>query len=112
MPVRFNDYPVIHEDLSESKNFIFFVSSYIALLFDKPKSIFSDLYLLFILSQIPLLIFQKDNIFDKNGIIYELHEFFNAYIFFGNIPSIVDVGLAQEKGLSLLENTMYPSAGK
>lgn len=41
--------------------------------------------------------------FDKNGERYELREVFDAYMRFGGMPGIADVGLEQEKALMLLE---------
>lgn len=41
--------------------------------------------------------------FDKNGEHYEIREVFDAYMRFGGMPGIVDVGLDQEKALILLE---------
>ena len=41
--------------------------------------------------------------FDKNGEHYELKEIFDAYMRFGGMPGIADVGLDQEKALVLLE---------
>lgn len=40
---------------------------------------------------------------DKNGESYDLQEAFEAYIRFGGMPGIADVGLDQEKALTLLE---------
>lgn len=42
-------------------------------------------------------------VFDKNGERYDLREVFNAYMRFGGMPGIADIGLDQEKALSLLE---------
>ncbi len=42
-------------------------------------------------------------VFDKNGEPYELREAFEAFMRFGGMPGIVDVGLDQEKVLSLLD---------
>lgn len=42
-------------------------------------------------------------VFDKNGERYDLRETFNAYMRFGGMPGIADIGLDQEKALSLLE---------
>lgn len=42
-------------------------------------------------------------VFDKNGEYYELREAFEAFMRFGGMPGIADVGLDQEKALSLLE---------
>ena len=42
-------------------------------------------------------------LFDKNGERYELREVFDAYMRFGGMPGIADVGLEQEKALSLLD---------
>lgn len=41
--------------------------------------------------------------FDKNGERYELREVFEAYMRFGGMPGIADIGLDQEKAFSLLE---------
>lgn len=41
--------------------------------------------------------------FDINGEHYELREVFDAYMRFGGMPGIADVGLDQEKALVLLE---------
>lgn len=41
--------------------------------------------------------------FDQNGERYEIREVFDAYIKFGGMPGIADVGLDQEKALVLLE---------
>ena len=40
---------------------------------------------------------------DKMGNYYELHEVFDAYMRFGGMPGIADIGLDQEKALVLLE---------
>ena len=40
---------------------------------------------------------------DKNGEHYELRELFDAYMRFGGMPGIADVGLDQEKAMMLLE---------
>ena len=40
---------------------------------------------------------------DKDGLTYDLNEAFNAYMRFGGMPGIADVGLDQEKTLMLLE---------
>lgn len=42
-------------------------------------------------------------VFDKNGERYELREAFDAYMRFGGMPGIADVGLDQDKALSLLD---------
>ena len=42
-------------------------------------------------------------VFDKNGERYDLREMFDAYMRFGGMPGIADIGLDQEKSLSLLE---------
>lgn len=42
-------------------------------------------------------------VFDKSGERYELREVFDAYMRFGGMPGIADVGLDQEKVLVLLE---------
>lgn len=45
----------------------------------------------------------RKQIFYKNGDIYEIKDVFNAYMRFGGMPGIADVGLDQEKSLVLLE---------
>ena len=42
-------------------------------------------------------------VFDKYGERYDLREVFDAYMRFGGMPGIADVGLDQEKSLSILE---------
>ena len=42
-------------------------------------------------------------VFDKNGERYDLREVLDAYMRFGGMPGIADIGLDQEKALSLLE---------
>ena len=42
-------------------------------------------------------------VFDQNGERYDLREVFDAYMRFGGMPGIADIGLDQEKSLSLLE---------
>ena len=42
-------------------------------------------------------------VFDKNGERYEIREVFDAYMRLGGMPGIADVGLEQEKALSLLD---------
>ena len=41
--------------------------------------------------------------FDKNGERYDLREVFDAYMRFGGMPGIADIGLDQEKAMSLLD---------
>lgn len=41
--------------------------------------------------------------FDKNDERYELRDVFDAYMRFGGMPGIADIGLVQEKALMLLE---------
>ena len=41
--------------------------------------------------------------FDKNGERYDLREVFDAYMRFGGMPGIADIGLGQEKAMSLLD---------
>lgn len=41
--------------------------------------------------------------YDTEGERYELHEVFDAFMRFGGMPGIVDVGLNQDKALSLLD---------
>ncbi len=45
----------------------------------------------------------RRQVFDKNGERYELREAFDAYMRFGGMPGIGDIGLDQEKALALLE---------
>ena len=45
----------------------------------------------------------RRQVFDKNGERYEIREIFDAYMKFGGMPGIADVGLEQEKALALLE---------
>lgn len=45
----------------------------------------------------------RKQVFDKNGERYELREAFDAFMRFGGMPGIADVGLDQEKALSLLD---------
>lgn len=45
----------------------------------------------------------RKQIFDNKGEHYEIGEVFNAYMRFGGMPGITDVGLDQEKALVLLE---------
>lgn len=46
---------------------------------------------------------RKKDVIDKNGIHYSLREAFDAYLRFGGMPGIKDVGLDQEKVYMLLE---------
>ena len=45
----------------------------------------------------------RTQVFDKSGERYELREVFDAYMRFGGMPGIADVGLDQEKVLVLLD---------
>lgn len=45
----------------------------------------------------------RKNLFDKSGERYELREVFDAYLKFGGMPGIADVGFNQEKALILLD---------
>ena len=45
----------------------------------------------------------RRQVFDKNGERYELREAFDAYMRFGGMPGIADVGLDQEKAMVLLD---------
>lgn len=45
----------------------------------------------------------RKQVFDKNGEHYELREVFDAYMRFGGMPGIADVGLDQEKALVFLD---------
>lgn len=40
---------------------------------------------------------------DQNSIIYEPAEAFNAYLLFGGMPGIADIGLDQDKAMALLD---------
>ena len=40
---------------------------------------------------------------DRNGIPYSFSEIFNAYLQFGGMPGIADVGLVQERALTVLD---------
>lgn len=45
----------------------------------------------------------RTQVYDKNGERYELREVFDAYMRFGGMPGITDVGLDQEKAMVLLD---------
>lgn len=45
----------------------------------------------------------RKQVFDKNGERYEIREVFDAYMRFGGMPGIADIGLDQEKALLFLE---------
>ena len=45
----------------------------------------------------------RKQIFDKSGERYELRDAFDAFMRFGGMPGIADIGLDQEKALSLLD---------
>lgn len=45
----------------------------------------------------------RKSVYDKNGERYELQEVFSAYLRYGGMPGIADVGLNQEKALTLLD---------
>lgn len=45
----------------------------------------------------------RKQVFDMSGERYELREVFDAYMRFGGMPGIADIGLDQEKALSLLD---------
>lgn len=45
----------------------------------------------------------RTQVFDKTGEHYDLREVFDAYMRFGGMPGIADVGLDQEKALVLLD---------
>ena len=45
----------------------------------------------------------RRQVFDQSGERYDLREAFDAYMRFGGMPGIADIGLDQEKALSLLE---------
>lgn len=45
----------------------------------------------------------RRRVFDQNGERYDLREVFDAYMRFGGMPGIADIGLDQEKALSLLD---------
>lgn len=46
---------------------------------------------------------QKKKAVDQDGAQYELREIFDAYMRFGGMPGIADVGMEQDKALTLLE---------
>lgn len=46
---------------------------------------------------------QKKKVVDQDGTQYELREIFDAYMRFGGMPGIADVGMEQDKALTLLE---------
>ena len=46
---------------------------------------------------------RRKQVFDQNGERYELKEVFDAYMRFGGMPGIADMGLEQEKALTLLD---------
>lgn len=46
---------------------------------------------------------RRKQVFDKNGECYEIKDVFDAYMRFGGMPGIADIGLDQEKALVLLE---------
>lgn len=46
---------------------------------------------------------QKKKAVDQDGTQYELREIFDAYMRFGGMPGIADVGMEQDKALALLE---------
>ena len=52
----------------------------------------------------------RRQVYDQNGEHYEVRETFDAYMRFGGMPGIADVGLEQEKALSLLEGIYYTVA--
>lgn len=45
----------------------------------------------------------RKHVYDKNGEQYELREVFEAYMRFGGMPGITDIGMDQEKALLLLD---------
>ncbi|MBR3769462.1 MAG: ATP-binding protein [Lachnospiraceae bacterium] len=45
----------------------------------------------------------RKQVYDTAGELYELREVFDAYMRFGGMPGIADIGLDQEKALMLLE---------
>lgn len=45
----------------------------------------------------------RRQVFDQNGERYDLREVFDAYMRFGGMPGIADIGLDQEKALSVLD---------
>lgn len=45
----------------------------------------------------------RKQVFDENGERYEIRDIFDAYMRFGGMPGIADIGLDQEKTLVLLE---------
>lgn len=57
----------------------------------------------FKLREINSLGISKKMVFDKNNIQYDIKEVFNAYLKFGGMPGIADVGLEQDKTMILLD---------
>ena len=49
----------------------------------------------------------RRQVFDKNGERYELREVFDAYMRFGGMPGIADVGLDEEKTMVLLDGILF-----
>lgn len=47
---------------------------------------------------------KKQVIVDESGIQYSLNEVFNAYLRFGGMPGIADVGLEQDRAFTLLDS--------
>ncbi|NDO19921.1 ATP-binding protein [Lachnospiraceae bacterium MD329] len=45
----------------------------------------------------------RKRIYDANGEIYDIEELFEAYLKFGGMPGIADIGLVQDKILTLLD---------
>lgn len=45
----------------------------------------------------------RKQVFDKNGENYDIRDIFDAYMRFGGMPGIIDIGLDQEKAFVLLE---------
>lgn len=45
----------------------------------------------------------RKRVIDRNGDIYEIKELFDAYLKYGGMPSIIDVGLQQDKVIAILD---------
>lgn len=50
----------------------------------------------------------RKQVFDKAGEHYELREVFDAYMRFGGMPGIADIGLDQEKHWCCLKVSTLP----
>lgn len=45
----------------------------------------------------------RKRVIDQNGDIYEIKELFDSYLKYGGMPSIIDVGLQQDKVIAILD---------